>query len=103
MRKSRWWPVLAAAFMLTSCAQALQGKVEAAVDPALGPQTLAFQNGIYQTRGEALPLRDEDLIRVGVSEGLVLYRLRGGGGGAFADVLYVKSARGGFQALVRIQ
>ena len=103
MRKFAWWPALGAVLVLTSCAQALQGKAEAALDPTLGTQTVAFQNSIYQSRGEALPLREEELVKVGVSEGLTLYRLRGGGGGAFADILYVKSARGGFQALVRIQ
>lgn len=89
-------------FMLVGCA-ATMGKSQAAYDPSRGTQTVAFHDGIYQTRGVALPLRDDQLVKVGTAEGLELYQLKGGGGGPAVEVLYVKTTDGRYQPLTRIQ
>lgn len=88
---------------LVGCAAWMGGR-EVAYDPASGTQTLAFQEGIYQTRGEALPLRSDQVQKVGTAEGLELYQLKGGGGGTRStDILYVKTKDGRFQPMMRIQ
>ncbi|HEY9856258.1 MAG TPA: hypothetical protein V6D05_11000 [Stenomitos sp.] len=92
--------------VMTGCA-AMRGQkaTEVVYESSLGPETIAYNNGIYQTRGEALPLRQDQLSEVGQAEGYKLYRLSGGGAGGApqGDILYIKTADGRYQALVRIQ
>lgn len=92
--------------LMTGCA-AMRGEkaTEVVYEPAMGPQTVAFNNGIYQTRGEALPLRQDQLTEVGTAEGFKLFRLSGGGAGGApqGDIIYIKTANNRYQALVRIQ
>lgn len=92
--------------LMTGCA-AMRGEkaTEVVYEPGMGPETIAFNNGIYQTRGEVLPLRQDQLTEVGQAEGYTLFRLSGGGAGGApqGDILYIKTADNRYQALVRIQ
>lgn len=92
--------------MMTGCA-AMRGSQasEVVYEPSMGTETIAYNNGIYQTRGEELPLREDQLTQVGQAEGYALYRLSGGGAGGApqGDILYIKTADNRYQALVRIQ
>lgn len=92
--------------LATGCSAMMQSRAsEQAYNPSTGTQTIAFNNGIYQSRGEALPLKDDQLAVVGTAEGYNLYRLKGGGAGGTpqADMLYIKTTDGRYQALVRVQ
>lgn len=94
-----------AGLLMTGCA-AMRGQTEEIVyEPGMGAETVAFNNGIYQTRGEALPLRQDQLTEVGTAEGYTLFRLSGGGAGGApqGDILYIKTKENRYQALVRIQ
>lgn len=91
--------------LMTGCA-AMRGQADEVVyEPSMGSETVAFNNGIYQTRGEALPLRQDQLTEVGTAEGYTLFRLSGGGAGGApqGDILYIKTKENRYQALVRIQ
>lgn len=91
---------------LVGCAALMQGKAEGpkTYDQATGAQTIAFDNKLYQTRGEPLPLKEDQLIKVGMAEGFELYQLKGGGGGTIASVdqIYIKTAENRYQALIRL-
>lgn len=91
---------------LAGCAALMGGKEGPKIyDQATGPQTIAFDNKLYQTRGEPMPLKDDQVIKVGMAEGFELYQLKGGGGGmtsATVDQVYIKTADGRYQALVRL-
>ncbi len=92
--------------LLAGCA-GMRGEkaTEVVYEPSMGAETIAFNNGIYQTRGEALPLRNDQLTQVGNAEGYTLFRLSGGGAGGApqGDILYIKTGDNRYQALVRIQ
>lgn len=89
--------------MMNGCAGMMQGKSATAYDQQQGTRTLAFENKIYQTRGEALPLKDDQVVSLGIVEGLEVFQLKGGGGGqGQADLIYVKTVDGRYQPLTRI-
>lgn len=90
--------------LMSGCAGMMHGKSQTAYDQQQGTRTVAFENRIYQTRGEALPLKDDQVVSLGIVEGLEVFQLKGGGAGAQgqADLIYVKTVDGRYQPLVRI-
>lgn len=97
---------IVASVMLGGCAGMMQqSRSQSAYDQSRGPLTVSFDNKIYQSRGDALPLREDQLIRVGTSQGYTIYQLRGGGGGPKpnTETIFVRTTDGNYLTLVRVQ
>jgi hypothetical protein len=96
---------MVAGLLSTGCAGLMQqSHPQSAYDQQRGTLTVSVNNRFYQSRGEALPLRDDQMVKVATAEGYDLYRLKGGGGGRPGpDVLYVKTTAGDYLTLIRVQ